>query len=799
MVKELQYGLDIFPYKRIKKMAFEKKAKKSLDFRTIIKYTACFLICVSISRVKLINNTAPFGIAFIISTLMYLDKKTSFAAGAGAVLGYLTLIGQAEHIPAYIVIIAAIYTLNHIADKLTKIKKISIIMSMIMLILLVNNLFVANLDLGIAFFSTLLEIICIIPLYFILDYGIVSFKEVNSKHLFNNEEIVSMGIIISLMVAGTWGITVHTISIMNILGIFVVLGISYICGSAAGAAAGVAMGVIVGMSSSNMLIFISMYGVCGLVTGIFKETGKWMSGIACFVAFLIIKIYGGINGQFKLIEIIMACTIYFLIPQKIYTKLSLDINPQKKRANISKNYINKIKNLYLERLNDFSGLLFNMSNILNNLVDNEKLSMKSKSSALIENLADRVCSNCNMRTICWKRELHYTYSAFGELIQNYQQKKYVIPSEIERKCIKRTPLIKNTEDIVNKYIISEMRRTSLSEGREVLANQIFNMANSVKEIIEEFNCDISINTSVEEDIKKIFDKNKIKYNEILCVEDKRGGLSIKLTMKACGGKQLCIKEALPLINEVTGKCMCVAEEGCKVDPISNLCGITFEETPKYHVATYAAKRSKDGEECNGDSYSYSKLNDGTFMSIISDGMGSGPRAGRESTAAVELLNKFTGAGFSKLTAINAVNSVMTMKFSEEEKFSTVDLSSIDLYTGDAEFMKVGAVPSFIKSTNNIEVIKSKTLPIGVLDKVDIDIQKKKIKSGDLIVMISDGVLDYNDSNIGKLNWIVEYLEKTKKNNPKEVASGLLNEAIKLRNNKVKDDMTILVSKVYCLY
>ena len=100
---------------------------------------------------------------------------------------------------------------------------------------------------------------------------------------------------------------------------------------------------------------------------------------------------------------------------------------------------------------------------------------------------------------------------------------------------------------------------------------------------------------------------------------------------------------------------------------------------------------------------------------------------------------------------------------------------------------------------DLEIIKSKSLPIGVLDKADIDIQQMKLKNGDIIVMLSDGVLDYNDENVGKVDWIVDYLGKNNCNNPKDLAEGLLGEAKKLSGNRVKDDMTVLVSKIYSLY
>ena len=92
---------------------------------------------------------------------------------------------------------------------------------------------------------------------------------------------------------------------------------------------------------------------------------------------------------------------------------------------------------------------------------------------------------------------------------------------------------------------------------------------------------------------------------------------------------------------------------------------------------------------------------------------------------MKLIEKFAAAGFSREIAVNTVNSIMTMKFSEEEKFSTLDIANIDGYTGDLTMMKVGAVSTFIKRAGKVEVINSKTLPMGVLDKVDIDVIEKR--------------------------------------------------------------------------
>ncbi len=237
-------------------------------------------------------------------------------------------------------------------------------------------------------------------------------------------------------------------------------------------------------------------------------------------------------------------------------------------------------------------------------------------------------------------------------------------------------------------------------------------------------------------------------------------------------------------------------DGCKINPITNKCTAMFEEVPKFGVTTSVSRACKDGQTIFGDNFNFGEGYDGSYMMVISDGMGSGPQAGRESKAVVELIEKFTSAGFSRTTAINTVNSIMSLKFSEDEKFSTVDLSAIDLYSGEVDFMKVGAVASIVKSGDTIDIIKSRSLPIGILDEADIEIHSKKVKNGDLIVMLTDGVTDCDEESSGKIDWILDYLCRNDNVSPEELSKGIINEAKRIGKNKVKDDMTVMVSRVH---
>ncbi|SMC28982.1 stage II sporulation protein E [Clostridium acidisoli DSM 12555] len=794
----MQYNSEVFTYHRNKKAKEDDIGRLSLN-RFEVKLIICFTFSLLISRVIMINSTAPFGIAFLMSILISTKKSVKFTCLAGSVIGYLTLQNSLANYYIYILIAVALTAVSLIIYKMSNTIKTVIFSTLILGIFIASNVILKKTSISMSILISILEILCVLPVYYITEYSIICFNNIKTKHLFNSGEIISMIGVVALVVSGAHGLAFYNISITNVAALLIIISISYISGFTIGSASGIVVGVIIGMATKNMSLYVMVFGVCGLISGMFKDASRWLAAIAFSVVFLIIIIYENNMDYLRPLEGIIASSIFFVLPNRIFNKLEEELNLKTKQDIISKNYMDKIKNIFIRRLDNFSGVLVSMSNILNNLADNDKLALKTKSSALVENLADRVCNSCNMKNICWKRELYYTYAAFEELISNYQDNKLKIPNEIERKCVKRNSLIKNTEDIVNNYIMNEMWRIRLSEGREVLANQINNIAGSIIEINKEFDSSINFNYAIESSIVSELNKKGIKFSDVMCLNNKFNRLIVKISMKACGGRQICVKEILPLINTISERCMCVCDDGCKIDPSTELCTIEFEETPKFHIASYVSRINKHGEKENGDSYSFGKENEENYMIIISDGMGSGANAGQESKATIDLIERFSESGLSEETAINCANSIMTLKFNEDEKFSTVDLCSVDLYSGYASFMKVGASASFIKRKDRVEVINSKTLPIGVLDKVDIEKTKKKLKNGDIIVMISDGVTDFNNNNAAKTDWVVDFLKNADGNNPKKLVEELVKKSVDMGKGKAKDDITAIVSKVYSLY
>ena len=65
---------------------------------------------------------------------------------------------------------------------------------------------------------------------------------------------------------------------------------------------------------------------------------------------------------------------------------------------------------------------------------------------------------------------------------------------------------------------------------------------------------------------------------------------------------------------------------------------------------------------------------------LSDGMGSGEEAFKESTMVVEMLEELLEAGFPVKMAIQMMNTALVIG-REDVRFSTIDAPIFDLYTG----------------------------------------------------------------------------------------------------------------------
>lgn len=227
-------------------------------------------------------------------------------------------------------------------------------------------------------------------------------------------------------------------------------------------------------------------------------------------------------------------------------------------------------------------------------------------------------------------------------------------------------------------------------------------------------------------------------------------------------------------------------------------GVIFEEDTCFHETHAVARRVKDGGCVSGDNYSFLMMENGQMVMMLSDGMGSGSTASKESELVLELLEKFLEAGFSKETALKMMNSAMVIR-GEDDLYSTVDICSLDLYTGVCEIYKVGAAATFIRHKNYVEHVDSCSLPVGVSNRLEIRNTEKQLGDGDFLVMVSDGVLEYlqdDETGLEPEEIMCEILKYLSYNRPSQLADALMEEVLSRTGHTAGDDMTILAAGIW---
>src|SRR5690625_1817835 len=228
--------------------------------------------------------------------------------------------------------------------------------------------------------------------------------------------------------------------------------------------------------------------------------------------------------------------------------------------------------------------------------------------------------------------------------------------------------------------------------------------------------------------------------------------------------------------------------------LNGYCYLSFGAAKEFVVDTGVAKAAKGGGLVSGDSYTMLELGAGKYAMAISDGMGNGRRAQEESEETLRLLQQILQTGMPERVAIKSINSILALR-TTDEMFATLDLAVMNLHNAHVQFLKVGSITSYIKRGDEIINIAASNLPMGIIPEFEVDIVSEQLKSGDLLVMMSDG-FEINSEAVGNTDdWLKQLIRDVKTDDPQEIADLLLESVIRNRAGKIDDDMTMLVARI----
>lgn len=360
----------------------------------------------------------------------------------------------------------------------------------------------------------------------------------------------------------------------------------------------------------------------------------------------------------------------------------------------------------------------------------------------------------------------------------------------------RKPLFFETEDWEATEDMKErMWEQKMSLNREGCAVQLDAFAQMIQHSTHELDASIFEDERLEKKLKTRFGKMGVKLLSTVFFVSENGRFEIHVTVKALKGQSVETKELAKAVSKCVGRQM-VTESKERVAVGSEYCTIVCIEGPEFHTLQGVAKIGKGCECISGDNFSMLELPGGKQGIILSDGMGAGETAHRESAMVVEILEDLLEAGFPKETAFQMLNTALVLG-REEVRFSTIDASIFDLYSGKCEIVKAGASTTFIKRGNQIEGIRSTSLPLGVVAKLELDQVTLDLADSDMLIMVTDGVMDALP--VGEQDLLMKMIiEGIHSQNPKEVAHHVLEQVLACSGEVPLDDMTVLVVSIWSL-
>lgn len=334
-------------------------------------------------------------------------------------------------------------------------------------------------------------------------------------------------------------------------------------------------------------------------------------------------------------------------------------------------------------------------------------------------------------------------------------------------------------------------KNKLKDSRRVIATQLQEIARILGESVDDTYDLHSISSEQMTILTSRLREAGIILKRAVRLDNRRGISEIIVTMKAKRGKCVSVKEVTRIINLVFDKDTEIVKERRRVIG-TDMDTYRFKERPNFYVLHGLAKTSYD--DVSGDNFSFVSLDSGQTLLGISDGMGTGVKAYKDSEMVLELIENLMESGFGEETTLKLVNTLFVLD-GENISPATVDMSIIDMYSGVCDFLKLGAAATYVKRGDWVEALRSTSLPIGGEECLDIESVTKKLYDGDFVIMMSDGIIEMA-AKLNKEEEIGKLILDAEPGKPQEMADRILSEAIHLLGDVKEDDMTVFVTGIW---
>ncbi|WAA09474.1 stage II sporulation protein E [Fervidibacillus albus] len=777
---------------------FVQSLMKKLAYVFIYRGLLLFILGFMLGRAFILSTLSPFSLPFFASVYFIRKDRAHFAL-FGLLLGSFTISVQNV---MYSLMIIALFLAFHRTLKGVVNNDIGIFPYYVFISTFIGRTFLHILEYAdMTIYYALLagiEAVLSFVLTIIFLQSIPLFTIVKKQQPLKTEELVCLIILLASVMTGIIDWKMFDLSIADIFARYFVALFAFAAGATVGSTVGVVTGLIFGMANVESLSELSLLAFSGLLGGLLKEGKKPGVSFGLLVATLLIGMYGTTEDplQIHLIESSAAAILLLLTPRAITERVAKNIPGTPEFTAEQQAYMKKVRDVTAEKVNQYSSIFRAISASFAKQNEQMETEDEREIDYFLSNVTEKTCQTCFKKEQCWVHQFNKTYDSMKQIMTELNEQESLTGRTLRNwneHCVRSRRVIEAIEEELSFYQANQKLKRQMRESRRLVVDQLEGVSQVMENFAKEIRREQENHEKQEEQLMNAIEAIGLDIDDIEIYNLKSGEVDIDIRFPYCDGMGQCEKIIAPLLSDILGETIVVHKESC-TDFSKGTCLATFRSAKTFVVETGVVYAAKDGGFVSGDGYEMMELDSSKYALAISDGMGNGERAHRESQETLSLLNKILQSGIGEEIAIKSINSILSLR-TTEEIYSTLDLAIIDLQDAEAKFIKVGSMPSFIKRGDKVMKIQANNLPIGILQDFEVDVVNVQLRAEDLLIMMSDGILEGKKPVENIDLWIKRKISEMETDDPQEVADLLLEDCIRSRGGQIEDDMTVLVAKI----
>ena len=567
--------------------------------------------------------------------------------------------------------------------------------------------------------------------------------------------------------------------------LLLVLGTAYLGGPAAGAAAGVAFGAVMDLGVGEGALFTCCYGLSATAAGLFREGGRGKFALCAFASGLCAAMLGTGSDLFipMLSELTAAVLLFASLPEAVWNALRRTLLPE---SLIGTKTRLRLRRAAGQCATEAAQAFYELYLAMLNGAAEGRAAGDENLKVVFDRASDRVCRNCVLCAQCWQKDYVSTLAALNDVTQPMlargRAEMQDFPYHFTARCVHLPELIRSINSALFALRERQSMRRQQEENRSLLARQYAGITDILRQLGAEVTQDVTAQPMMEKQVRR-YAAAFGWIDRVCAVRDAQGRLIIELYGDGTPDILRQGEGFAAGLSALLG--VGLTEPKAAQNEFGDY--IELHERAPFRAVVGIGRQQRSGVSVSGDTGCWFLTDAGVACLLLADGMGSGAAAAQDSRMLAGSMERFLRAGISLTDALGAVSPALRLR-SDGTRFVTLDALTLDLFTGQAESLKCGAAPSYVRTGGRWSVLAGKSLPVGLSDeKNQYQSVPLRLGHGDLFILVSDGVSDGLDDN-----WVRELLREHGGEGPKELAARLVTEA---KGRGSDDDRTAIVMRV----